>query len=726
MSRIFVSLIQSDFRDGGHGNLEAVIQTAGELRHWFRDAAQDSSWVPAQVIVSDGVAGPGGLIQSSFASGDHGNFEVVVPVFNTSGTVDLWHHFRKNADVTTPWQQAQRVAEDVAGPGCLIQSDFADGDHGNFEVVVPVRNQQGGADLWHYFHDNSDIANVWTKGQRIAQDVAGPGCLIQSDFISGGHGNFEVVVPVRNPAAGADLWHYFHDNSDVGLPWLRGQMVVANVLGPGVLIQSDFTNGDHGGFEVVVPIPRGNGAELRHFFRDNGDVTTPWRSGQFVTDSCGGWGCLIQSDFSAAGHGNFELLVEECSQSIVGYFHLNLDVSLPWLRQRVLLPEPPPPTLTDTRRIAQLTGEYDRTGWNGDEAPPVAHNRTESAYQIRGTDLGVSFPHRGRTYFLFGDTWRVNQPAEWTNLDLVAYTNDTVPQNGLDLSFFYVPPRIFPAIPQDGFNVPLDGVSLGDSMLVFFSTDARNLSGTDVMGRSVMTRCDDDGFVFIYLNELSRYKFINVSVQRQTVSADVAAAIGLAGKTDLLWIWGSGRYRSSDIYLAVTPFEALASGGLDLRFFAGNRDVPAWSRSEEDATALFCNGAVGELSVRWNPFLERWLATFNSDNPRGILMHAAPSPWGPWTRSPLRIFDPAAGYGKFMHLSWSRFGRVDHVQDDMFNPGQFRDDETGGEYGPYQIASYAEAAGDGVSRIYFAMSTWNPYQASLMTALVSVQDLDNL
>jgi hypothetical protein len=37
--------------------------------------------------------------------------------------------------------------------------------------------------------------------------------IIQSDFASGGHGNFEVVV-----LEGNELVHYFHDNSDVTCP----------------------------------------------------------------------------------------------------------------------------------------------------------------------------------------------------------------------------------------------------------------------------------------------------------------------------------------------------------------------------------------------------------------------------------------------------------------------------------------------------------------------------
>ena len=161
-----------------------------------------------------------------------------------------------------------------------------------------------------------------------------------------------------------------------------------------------------------------------------------------------------------------------------------------------------------------------------------------------------------------------------------------------------------------------------------------------------------------------------------------------------------------------------------LRYFAGGSN---WSSNEDDAAPLFCAGDVGELSARWNPFLARWLLLFNSGNPRGILMHSARQPWGPWSTDPVMIFDPTAapgaspcsgpGYGKFMHVDY-RVARCDHVQDDMFDPGHLRDDEWGGEYGPYQITRYAGTTFDNTPQIWFTMSTWNPYQSMLMKALI--------
>lgn len=667
MSRIFASLIQSDFSGGDHGNFEAVILTGDVLQHWFRDNSDGHVWKPGQVIVPSG----------------------------------------------------------AAGAGSLIQSDFASGDHGNFEVVVPMADGRGGLDLVHWFHDNSDVGLPWQRGQIVAHGVAGPGCLIQSDFASDEHGNFEVVVPMPDGHGGLDLVHFFHDNSDVSLPWQRGQLVAHGVAGPGCLIQSDLGSDDvHGNFEVIVPRPWGDGMQLRHFFHDNSDVSLPWQMGQFVSDSANGWAALMNSDYQQ-DHRNFEVLTEECTQTIAGYFHPNEDLAAPWLRNAVLLGEPYPVRIASTRRICQLTGEHDRTGWDGTGAPPYAHNRTESAYQIRGTDLGVSFPHRGRTYFLFGDTLRLNQPAEWDNFDLVAYTNDPAPDDGLDLAFFYQPPRVEPGIGQRGFEVPLDGVSAGDHMYVLFSTDAVKYGDNEVMGRSVLTRCDDDGFEFNLVREFSRYKFVNVSVQRGTLDPRTAELIGFPAGTDVLWVWGSGRYRSSDVYLSVVPFAQLEPGPFDVRYFAGNRQSPHWSRHEEDATPLFTGGSVGELSVRWNQPLQRYLATFNADNWRGIHAHSARAPWGPWSPTPVMLFDPSFledpdnpcsgdGYGRFMHVPWNS-RRCDHVQDDMF--GSSRDDEWGGEYGPYQIANYARA-GNGGAQIYFTMSSWNPYQAHLMTAFI--------
>jgi len=259
-------------------------------------------------------------------------------------------------------------------------------------------------------------------------------------------------------------------------------------------------------------------------------------------------------------------------------------------------------------------------------------------------------------------------------------------------------------------------------MYVFFSTDHYAVDGRDLMGRSVLGRSDNDGYDYVYIGEFSRQKFINVSVEPGTAHGDIAQILGVPVGTPVLWIFGSGRYRASSVYLSVIRLDRIELLQPVLYFAGGG-----WSTNEDDAAPLFCASDVGELSARWNPFLSRWLVTYNSGNPRGILMRSAPHAWGPWTSPPVMIFDPGtladpnnpcsgAGYGRFMHVPWN-VRRCDQVQDDLF--GSFRDNEWGGEYGPYQITRYASGSEGNYSQIWFTMSTWNPYQSMLMTTTIT-------
>ena len=357
------------------------------------------------------------------------------------------------------------------------------------------------------------------------------------------------------------------------------------------------------------------------------------------------------------------------------------------LDERRLSGEQPIALLQNTHKIAQLTGEFDREGWKGpNSGDPLeehpAHNQTESRFGIRGTDLGVSFTHKGRIYFLFGDTWREPLRSQEVNLDSIAFSTDTNPDDGIDLTFYKQPPLIRDnAISQREFEVPLDGVSFGGRMFVFFSTDHHKVAHYDLMGRSVVTSSNNDGYDYTYLYEFSRNKFINVSLEVVD-----GATVGLRDYRTTLLIFGSGRYRSSDVYLAAMPLEEIASGRF-IRYYAGQRDGhPVWGQREEEAVPLFCAGCVGELSARWNRFIQRWIILYNSDNPRGIVMRSAVQPWGKWS-GPVLAFDPWQGYGKFMHISWKDPNHPhDFLHDNMFGSDDgfpWREQEWGAEYGPY-------------------------------------------
>ena len=70
-----------------------------------------------------------------------------------------------------------------------------------------------------------------------------------------------------------------------------------------------------------------------------------------------------------------------------------------------------------------------------------------------------------------------------------------------------------------------------------------------------------------------------------------------------------------------------------------------------------------------------------------------------------------------MHRQWTDdpATHCDHVHD----PG--RQGEWGGEYGPDQLTPYAAGIPGVVAKLYFMMSTWNPYNTVLMTAAVTAE-----
>src|SRR5579864_425668 len=81
-----------------------------------------------------------------------------------------------------------------------------------------------------------------------------------------------------------------------------------------------------------------------------------------------------------------------------------------------------------TVKLEQLVGEEDK------ERHQPTLSRTVTRYQIQGTDLGYSFEHDGRVYFLFGDTVGRLRRA----LDTIATTDAHDPEQGVRLDFLTV------------------------------------------------------------------------------------------------------------------------------------------------------------------------------------------------------------------------------------------------------------------------------------------------
>lgn len=339
-----------------------------------------------------------------------------------------------------------------------------------------------------------------------------------------------------------------------------------------------------------------------------------------------------------------------------------------------------------TKRVAQLTGDLDRT-----LGKPTL-SETDKRFGVYATDLGSSFEHNGQLFFLFGDTW--GKPGL---LDAVAWSQSRDPAK-IALDFHRAPdgkwlPPDVPGVRLREFEIPSGGISIDGKMYVVFTTDWT--PDKYLMGRSILAVSEDNGKSFKVLYDLSKSRFINVSMWQSE---------------GWLYIFGSGAYRRSSVCLArVRPgllaqrerLQYLSGVGLDGR--------PRWAAREQDAASLFRHDAVGEFSVAYCEPVRRYVMLYNASNPRGITMRSSATPWGPWSEGTV-VFDPWRdnGYGHFMHIqSGFKSDRSDTVND----PG--REAEWGGEYGPYVMARFTTGSA-GRCRIFYTMSTWNPYQVVVM------------
>jgi hypothetical protein len=382
-----------------------------------------------------------------------------------------------------------------------------------------------------------------------------------------------------------------------------------------------------------------------------------------------------------------------------------------------------------THKINQLVGEMDK------QTHQSTLSRTQSRYQLEGTDLGYSFEHQGRIYFLFGDTVGARDAA----LDSIATTDiggDSMdPEHGVRLDFLTQSPGLYltiqpPGISMGAFEVPTAGVSLNEQMYVVVNTNHSDEWQTD---RSVLTRVSlpatPTGFQPLRtISQRPEGRFLKMSLHTQP-----GPIPGLPDGAPFVLIWGTGQYRHSDAYLSIEPAAQFESGR-GVLYFAGldANGGPRWEPRESAAAPIITNGTLGDVSVIWCRELKLWLMTYDSRAPAtaGILFSYSATPWGPWS-VPQLLFNARndGALGQFIHDPGIR--PDDGLAGPVIGKGQ-KDPAAvhGGAYAPYMVEHWTKVrrrpAGNHELDIYYVLSTWNPYVVVLMTSRLRITASEGL
>lgn len=387
----------------------------------------------------------------------------------------------------------------------------------------------------------------------------------------------------------------------------------------------------------------------------------------------------------------------------------------------------------ETRKLFQLVGEMDR------EHPSRPSPRTFSKCLLYGTDVGaiLDFGPGSPIRILFGDSWSSTGPLDEPALrnegedffsapynahrpfngDAIGIITSTVTadnvHNGVELDFYLADDKGYATLEVPRVDLLTNRVptgALGTSngrALVFVTGPPFPVGNPPQAPRSwiapwtdITKPKTDEAF------EFSTGPFANF------LCPVIAGQGGVPGADDVgepvIWLWGTGfPNRNSSVRLARARLRQVTDSPGDRtawEFFAGLADSGAPRFADERAAVqLFDSSSVGEFSVCWNGFLQRWLMLHGSPNPRGIVCRSARAPWGPWDDGVV-IFDPGAdhGYGHFIH---------DPGHDAVSDRGRER--EFGGEYAPVFVPRYAKGT-KGHSTIRYLMSTWNPYTVVMM------------
>ncbi len=359
-----------------------------------------------------------------------------------------------------------------------------------------------------------------------------------------------------------------------------------------------------------------------------------------------------------------------------------------------------------TKKLEQLIGDEDK------ERHQPTLSRTVTRYGLQGTDLGYSFEHEGRAYFLFGDTVGRLDRA----LDTIATTEARVAERGVRLDFLTVGKDYLtiqpPGIRMGPFEVPVAGISLGGQMYVVASTNHSPDRSTD---RSVLTKFTPPA-TFKPLRTISQLPIGRIIKMSLHAQSDPGSIAGMPPGGPFVMMWGTGLYRQSDAYLSIVTVSHFETGE-GTRYFTGSdaAGAPTWSEHESDAKPIIQNGTMGDLSVTWCKDLGLWLMTFDSraPAPAGVEFSYSRAPWGPWSE-PQTIFNAVrdGALGTFIHNPSAN--PVDGLARPVIGKGQAKPEAVrGGAYAPYVIERFTRVEGGNLN-LYYVMSTWNPYVVVLM------------
>jgi hypothetical protein len=320
--------------------------------------------------------------------------------------------------------------------------------------------------------------------------------------------------------------------------------------------------------------------------------------------------------------------------------------------------------VTGVEQLQQLTG------------PAADSPNATDQYSVHGTDLGSMFEYDGKTWFVFGDTFGeregvIGGGGSFWRSNTMGFSTDTDPSDGMTLDGMIddgtgSAAELLPAkkIDNDEMTViPTHGFAANGAMyLHWMSVRHWGVPGEWEVNDAGLAKSSDKGQTWEVLDS-PRWGGESQFVQ-------VSPAHVSEGGTDWIYLWGITHGRFGGASLAKVPAADVENEDAYLYFTGtGSNNEPEWSDSVDEAS-IIVDDNVGELSVVWNDYLDRWIMTYLGKE--GVVIREGITPWGPW-------------------------GEAIDLVTQADQPGL---------YAPFMAE---HLVGDGGKTIYFTLSIWDPY-----------------
>jgi Domain of unknown function (DUF4185) len=409
-------------------------------------------------------------------------------------------------------------------------------------------------------------------------------------------------------------------------------------------------------------------------------------------------------------------------------------------------------------KLEQIIGDVD---W-ADLAVGITNrtaSQTVARFHILANGLGYSFEDNGKLIFLFGDTISENI-TNWNYhaADPLAWSTNTDGETPLVLKFFTNSPYFYlsnspvfvqaAGIVMGPDDVPNSGITLSNRVFLVCNT------GSDASNTNNIAPQTNDYSVLVTFYETNLWLATNTYATKffatnRTVSAlntNLAPTSPLQGHfinvsmreygTNVM-MFGTGEYRSGDVFLCMIPTANFVSGNGTLYFAGLTNGQPVWSSVESNCYPVVQDnptngppwpndhGTVGNVSVIYSTNLNLWLMSYDggrsAETPKtkttGVYFAYAQQPWGAWS-TPQLIFNKARdnGLGVFIYdpsttNDLALAGPVIGNNDPLTTPG--------GDFAPIMIERFTRITNSTLF-IYYTMSTWNPYTVVKMRSAFSI------